>query len=64
MSKTNITVSLIGKDGNVFNLIGIVSKALKQANLHEMAKEFTDKAFKSESYNEVLNLIQNYVEIE
>ena len=34
------TVKLVGEDGNVFNIIGRVSNALKKAGLLEQAKEF------------------------
>jgi len=57
-------VKLIGKDGNVFAIIGKVSKALKQANLQDQAREFTEKAMTSKSYDEVLCLVMNYVEVE
>ena len=58
------TCNLIGEDGNVFNIIGIVSKTLRKAGQNEKAKEFREKAFKSESYNEVLSLCDEYVEIQ
>lgn len=64
MSKTDIVVQLTGKDGNVFNIIGIVQKALKKASRDDLAKEFVEKAFKAQSYNEVLQIIKEYVEIE
>lgn len=57
-------VKLIGEDGNVFNLIGLASKALKRAGQPEPAAELTKRAFASGSYDEVLNLIQEYCEVE
>jgi len=36
---------LIGQDGNVFNLTGLVSQALKKAEQKAEAKEFTQRAF-------------------
>ncbi len=54
---------LIGEDGNVFNIIGQVSKVLKEAGQSNIAKEFTDRAFASSSYDEVLRLCQEYVEV-
>lgn len=56
--------TLIGEDGNVFNLIGIVSRTLEKNKLKLEAKEFRNKAIKCGSYDEVLVLIQEYVEIE
>ena len=55
---------LIGADGNVFNLIGIASRALKGAGLREQAKEMQDKVFACGSYDEALAIIQDYVEAE
>jgi hypothetical protein len=55
---------LIGEDGNVFNIIGLVSKALKKAGQDDKANEFQTKAMSSGSYEEVLNLCGDYVEIE
>jgi len=55
---------LVGQDGNIFNLINIVSKVLKNNNLHDQAKEMTDRIFNSSSYNEALRIISEYVEIE
>lgn len=57
-------VKLIGEDGNVFNIIGKVSKGLKRAGLKEQAEEFQTRAFKSGSYDEVLQLVMEYVEVE
>lgn len=55
---------LIGEDGNVFNIIGIVSKTLKRADQADQAKEFQAKAIKCRSYEEVLVLVQDYVDVE
>jgi len=55
---------LVGVDSNVFNIIGVVVKSLKKVGLVEEAKEFTKKAFNSGSYDEVLRLVEDYVEIE
>lgn len=63
-SKSNITVKLIGEDGNVFNIIGIVSKALRREGLGEMAKEYAEKVMKSGSYDEALQITMEYVEVE
>ena len=55
---------LIGEDGNVFSIIGSVSKALKRSGQPEKATEFTNKAFSAESYDKVLQLAMEYVEVE
>ena len=58
------TVKLVGEDGNVFSIIGRVSKTLKQANQPDKAKEFTEKAFASKSYGAVLCLVMEYCQIQ
>lgn len=55
---------LSGKDGNVFSIIGSVDKALKKANQQEKAEEFKVKAFDCSSYDEVLRVCFEYVEVE
>ena len=52
---------LVGTDGNVFSIIGKVSKTLKRAGQQDRAKEFTSKAFKAKSYDEVLAMLFDYV---
>jgi hypothetical protein len=58
-----LTCKLIGQDGNVFNLIGIVSKTLERNDQKEQAKEFRKKCFDASSYNEALKIIMEYVEV-
>lgn len=43
-------VQLIGEDGNVFFIIGRVTKTLRAAGLQDEVKEFTEKAFNCGSY--------------
>lgn len=61
---TKPTCKLIGTDGNVFAIIGKVSKTLKSSGLNEEAKKMQDRCFSAGSYDEVLQIIQEYVEIE
>ena len=55
---------LVGTDGNVFSIIGNVSKTLKKAGMPEKAKEFQERAFKAGSYDEVLTMLHDYVDAE
>jgi hypothetical protein len=55
---------LVGEDGNVFNIIGLVSKSLKKDGQRERAKEWQKKAIQCCSYDEVLQLLHDYVEAE
>jgi hypothetical protein len=54
---------LTGTSGNVFSVIGAVSKALKKAGQRERAAEFTAKAIGCGSYDEVLRLCFDYVDV-
>ena len=62
--KTKPRCKLIGEDGNIFNLVGIASKALKKAGMAVEAKEMSEKVFSAKSYSESLNIIGEYVSIE
>ena len=55
--------ALIGQDGNIFNLVGIASRTLKQNGMKEEAKEMSNRVFSSHSYDEALNIMGEYVEI-
>lgn len=55
--------ALIGKDGNIFNLMGIASKTLRQNHMEKEAKEMVIRIEESKSYDEALNIIGEYVEI-
>lgn len=52
---------LIGAKGNVFNLMGIASRTLKAAGMGKQANEMFERASASGSYEEVLNIIGEYV---
>ena len=54
---------LIGQDGNVFNLIGLASRTLKQNGLHDQAAEMRDRVYACGSYYEALGIIGEYVNI-
>ena len=54
---------LIGENGNIFNLMGLASRTLKQNGLREQASEMCDRVTHSNSYYEALNIIGEYVSI-
>lgn len=54
---------LLGEDGNVFNIIGRVAGALKKAKMQDKSDEFIKRATKSDSYDAVLVLCHEYVEV-
>jgi len=63
MSNEKPECEIIGTDGNVFAIIGRVSRTLKQAGQPERAKEFTDRAFQTQNYDEVLAMLDEFVEV-
>ena len=54
---------LIGEDGNIFNLMEIASKILRQNGMAEEAVEMRDRIRASGSYDEALCIIGEYVNI-
>ncbi len=54
---------LIGEDGNIFNLIGKASRALKSSGMYDEAKEMSNRVTTSGSYDEALHIIGEYVNI-
>ena len=55
--------ALIGCDSNIFNLLGIASRTLKQNGMADEAKEMCSRVTSSSSYYEALNIIGEYVNI-
>jgi hypothetical protein len=60
----NVTVRLIGEDGNAFNVIGKTCRALRKAGLSDTeVKAFTDEAT-SGDYDNLLGTVMNWVDVE
>jgi hypothetical protein len=56
-------LQLIGTDGNVFSIVGRVREALRKAGQEDRARDFVERAFRSGSYDAVLQLCLEYVEV-
>lgn len=54
---------LIGQDGNIYNLVGIAARTLRESGMQEEAKEMTQRVFCSDSYGAALGVIGEYVNI-
>lgn len=54
---------LIGANGNIFKLLGMASRTLRENGMREEAKEMQSRVTISGSYSEALNVIGEYVEI-
>jgi len=55
---------LSGEDGNVFAIIGRVSKVLERNGQKDEASEFRAKAMQQKSYGAVLQLCHEYVDVQ
>ena len=63
MPKTNIKVKLVGEDGNAFNILGKVTKALEKGGFPELAEQYLKEA-QNGNYDHLLFTTQEYVEVE
>lgn len=61
--RTKPRCALLGDDGNVFAVIGRVRRALRNAGQTDRAREFVDRAFAAKSYDEVLAMLPEYVDV-
>lgn len=64
MAQVKPVAKLVGQDGNIFNLMGIASRALKQAGLEAEATKMRQEIMSCRSYDEALATIMDYVEVE
>ncbi len=56
---------LSGQNGNIFSLMGIASRALKDSGLHDQAMEMAERiSTEAESYYKAIAIISEYVEVE
>lgn len=62
MAKTNVTVDLVGQDGNAFVVMGLVIKALKRAGHADLVKQYQDEAM-SGDYDHLIQVTMDYVEV-
>ena len=59
----DITVELVGQDGNAFAILGSVSQALRRADVSKAEiKEFTDEAT-SGDYDHLLQTCMRWVDV-
>lgn len=55
---------LIGENGNIFNLMGIASRTLKEKGMNDAADEMNGRIMNgAKSYDEALRIIMEYVEV-
>lgn len=60
-----ITVELIGQNGNVFNLIGICTRAMQRAKVSKAEQEaFVNEVTQAGSYMEALAIMMRWFNVE
>ena len=55
---------LVGKNGNIYNLLAIASRALMEVKQFANLPNMKTRVVKSHSYDEALNLIMEYVDVQ
>lgn len=60
----DVTVKLVGSDGNAFAIMGNVSRAIKAKHGLEASKQFSNEAMMSASYDALLQLVMETVNVE
>jgi hypothetical protein len=60
----DVTVQLTGENGNIFNLMGIVNRALRRAGHGDSVQDFTAAVTAATSYDDALQTIMTYVNVE
>ena len=59
----DISVQLTGQDGNVFNLMGIVARALRSNGFWGEVDDFISEVTSSKSYHEALAVMMQWVDV-
>lgn len=62
-AKHDIEVQLTGNDSNIFNLVGIACRALREAGYKEDADILMDQVMGSGSFDEALKHVTDMVEV-
>ncbi len=64
-SNTKPRIKIVGENGNIFNLIGIASRALKIEGKIKEKEEMTERIFSTaKNYDEALSIIFEYCDPE
>lgn len=62
--KTKPVVKLIGQDSNIFNLVAVCAKALKESGISETEiKDMLKRVWHSDSYADAINVLSEYVTV-
>ena len=63
MPKTEVTVKLVGKDGNAFAIMGAVRGALERNGHQDLASQYIEEATMGD-YDHLLRVTMEYVNVE
>jgi hypothetical protein len=63
MAKYDITVELVGNDGNAFSIMGAVTKAMQRAGVSKEERDLYFKEATSGDYNQLLATTMEWVEV-
>jgi hypothetical protein len=64
MKYPNITVELVGRDGNVFAILGACNRAMSRAGLTPVQREEFITEATAGDYDHVLRTVMNYFNVE
>ncbi|WP_286030891.1 hypothetical protein [Helicobacter pullorum] len=59
-----ITIKLVGEDGNAFAILARVDAALRKANISKEIRELFKKEATSKDYNHLLQVVMQWVNAE
>ena len=60
----DISVQLTGQDGNVFNLMGVVIRALRSNGFGDEVDDFVSEVTSCKSYHEALAVMMSWVDVQ
>ena len=66
-----LSLKIIGEDGNIFNILSIARRALKEEyrkngeeKYEKMWQELSDRIYEAETYEEALSILGEYFTLE
>lgn len=63
-SKNKPVVNLSNTSGNIFAVVGVVTKVLKRAGKVSQAIKMQERIHNAKSYGEALSIVGEYVEVD
>ncbi len=60
--RAQVSIPTIGRDGNVFVVIGQVKHALEQSGQTRLANELVERAFHARDFGEAVTVAKDYVD--